>query len=255
MITLGSQGYAGGLVLDSFERAVTWQPRAQSYSRVANPLRCASLYSESKNIAARPTRRLIAFLLAAIVFAGLIAVSIPDRRVRGWSLGTAYAAFFLLMWGLTIGPLNIIRRRPNPVHNPVRRDAGIAGGMMGIIHTVIGLQVHMGGNLARYFLPPPDLNSAARLFLAANWTGLISAVVLALLVVISNNASLRRLGLVVWKNLQRWAYAAAALAIGHGLAYQLLEKRPRILIAFLCATTLLVFLIQVAGWRVKRAAA
>jgi DMSO/TMAO reductase YedYZ heme-binding membrane subunit len=124
---------------------------------------------------------------------------------------------------------------------------GIAGGLIAIAHTVIGLQVHVGGKLSKYFLPPPVVHKTDALFLAANWIGIVSALLLAGLVTISNNPSLRALGLQTWKFLQRWAYPAAALAALHGVAFQLLERRSKPLIALLGLVTLAVIALQLKG--------
>ena len=145
----------------------------------------------------------------------------------------------------------MIRGDANPVHSPLRRDVGIAGGLIAVAHTVIGLQVHVGGQLSRYFLPPSVIHKTDALFLAANWTGLVSALLLAGLVTISNNLSLRNLGLQTWKFLQRWAYPAAALATLHGVAFQLLERRSKPLIALVALMTLAVIALQLKGRNVR----
>lgn len=152
---------------------------------------------------------------------------------------------------MCIGPINVIRGDANPVHSPLRRDVGIAGGTMAVAHTVIGLQVHVGGSLSRYFLPPPVVHKTDALFLAANWIGLVSAMILAGLVTISNNPSLRKLGLNSWKFFQRWAYPAAALAVLHGIAFQLLERRSKPLIALVALMTLTVIALQLKGRQVR----
>ena len=41
---------------------------------------------------------------------------------------------------------------------------------------------------------------------------------------ISNDISLRALGICRWKSLQRWTYEALALTAAHGIAYQLVES-------------------------------
>ena len=46
-----------------------------------------------------------------------------------------------------------------------------------------------------------------------NDTGLIAALLFLLLLAISNDVSLRRLGAQKWKSLQRWMYAAVVLTI------------------------------------------
>jgi sulfoxide reductase heme-binding subunit YedZ len=78
-----------------------------------------------------------------------------------------------------------------------------------------------------YFLSrlhPPALQST--LFGFANYTGLIAAMLLLLLLLISNDVSLRNLGLRRWKTLQRFSYFAFVVTVAHGVAYQVIEKRP-----------------------------
>jgi sulfoxide reductase heme-binding subunit YedZ len=157
----------------------------------------------------------------------------------------------MIVWALSIGPLNVIRGEANPVHSPLRRDVGIAGGLMAVAHTIVGLQVHVGGQLSRYFLPPPVLHRTDVLFLAANWMGLFSTLLLAGLVTISNNPSLRRLGLQTWKFFQRWAYPAAALAALHGVAFQLLERRSKPAMGLVLLTVVFVIALQVKGRNIK----
>jgi sulfoxide reductase heme-binding subunit YedZ len=77
-----------------------------------------------------------------------------------------------------------------------------------------------------YFLKrlhPPALQST--LFGFANYTGLVAAMLLLLLLLISNDVSLRNLGVKRWKNLQRFSYFAFVFTVAHGVAYQLIEKR------------------------------
>jgi sulfoxide reductase heme-binding subunit YedZ len=169
------------------------------------------------------------------------------------SFGTAYVALVLLAISLSLGPLNLLRSRPNPVHSALRRDAGICAGVAALLHTVLGLQVHMGGVISRYFIPASPLTRSGLMFAATNYAGLLSAVILLVLVVISNDIGIRRLGLDRWKRIQRLAYVAAAAAVVHGLVYQSLEKRSIIgfIVVFLIATE--VMALQLEG-RSKRIA-
>ena len=122
---------------------------------------------------------------------------------------------------------------------------------MAVAHTVIGLQVHVDGDLSRYFLPPPVIHRTDALFLVANWIGLVSALLLAGLVIISNNPSLKNLGLQTWKFLQRWAYPAASLAALHGVAFQLLERRSKPAIALVVVSSVGVIALQLKGRQAK----
>lgn len=172
--------------------------------------------------------------------------------MEAWSMGTAYAAFFFLAAATALGPLNVIRRRVNPVHSALRRDTGIIAGMTALVHTVLGLQVHMGGNLSRYFVPPSTASPRSTVFIASNYLGLFSALVLAVLVAISNNAAIRAFGLAAWKRVQRTAYFAVAAAVVHGLLYQLLEKRAWILVGGVVVVAALIAGLQVKGAITRR---
>ena len=196
--------------------------------------------------------RIAGISLLAVAVAGGIAVMSSRHGVQSWSIGTAYSALCLVAYALVLGPVNVIRGQPNPVHNAFRRDVGISAGIVSILHTILGLQVHMGGDISRYFLRSAAAASTAEtVFLAANWTGLLSVLVFACVTAVSNDPSLRSLGLQKWKTIQRFVYPAAALAVIHGFAYQALEKRSSPAITLVAALALLVFALQIAGMRAK----
>jgi len=140
------------------------------------------------------------------------------------SFATAYAGLGLVVAALVIGPLNLLRRRPNPTSTDLRRDVGIWAGLFGIAHTVAGFQVHMHGELQRYFSVTSD-GIGARLFVAANFLGLIAVILLIVLISISNDVALRRFGAARWKALQRVTYIVIVAVVLHGAMYQIIEKR------------------------------
>ncbi len=167
----------------------------------------------------------------------------PDFRHRA-SMATAYSALFFLSWSLLLGPWHVLRRRPLPVSFDLRRDTGVAAGLLALLHTGIGLTVHLRGRMWMYFLRrlhPPRLQTNA--FGAANYTGLSAAAVLLMLLAISNDISLRRIGGPRWKNLQRWTYAAFALTAAHGILFQTVENRKS---AWVVASAMLI-LVTVVG--------
>jgi methionine sulfoxide reductase heme-binding subunit len=166
------------------------------------------------------------------------------------SFSTAYAGLMLLVAGLAVGPINLLRRRPNPVSTDLRRDIGIWAGIYGIAHTVAGLQVHMGGHMLRYFVAAPGFVPAGtKAFIAANWLGLVGALLFLVLVTISNDVALRMLGTARWKLLQRSTYVVIAVVVAHGAVYQLLEKRVRILVIVFAVLAIVVVSLQTAGIR------
>ncbi len=169
------------------------------------------------------------------------------------SIATAYPALVLTSAALLLGPWQVLRRRHNPVSSDLRRDLGIWAGIMALVHTVVGLNVHLRGRPWLYFV---DEHRRVRhdLFGFGNDTGLIAALLFLMLLAISNDLSLRRLGTRKWKSLQRWTYAAAALTILHAVAYQQVEKRQAAYQVAVWGITATLAVVQLAGWmRVRRA--
>jgi sulfoxide reductase heme-binding subunit YedZ len=163
------------------------------------------------------------------------------------SIATAYPAFFLTGAAIFLGPWNVIRGRANPVTFDLRRDLGIWAGVMALLHTGIGINVHLRGRPWLYFVDQHD-RVRHDLFGFGNDTGLLAVLLFLLLLALSNDVSLRRLGTRKWKSLQRWTYAAVVLTIAHGIAYQQIEKRQQSYRAVLWVTTGLVTAIQLLGW-------
>ena len=172
------------------------------------------------------------------------------------SLATAYVALGLLGVTLSLGPLNVLRERPNPVSFDRRRDFGIWSALFGLAHTAIGLTVHLRGRMWLYFLPAPESPGVLGLrtdpFGAANYAGLVAALLLLLLATISNDLSLRRLGTERWRTIQRWAYLLAGLTVVHGALYQLIEKQRLPLVGLFVALAATVTALQLAGRRRRR---
>jgi len=105
-----------------------------------------------------------------------------------------------------------MRRRPNPISFDLRRDVGIWTGILAIVHTAIGLTVHLRGRMWMYFfktLHPVHLQITQ--FGFANFTGLAAALLFLMLLAISNDLSLLALKTNRLKSLQRWTYAAFVL--------------------------------------------
>lgn len=191
--------------------------------------------------------------ISGVLTVGLfLAVDSKDVTFR-WSMATAYVGLALIGFSLIIGPLNVLRGRTNPVSTSLRRDIGIWGGIISLVHTVVGLQVHFAGRFWLYFLYPREESHLVPFrydfFGLANYTGLGVSLVLALLLGLSSNAALRRLGSQRWKWLQRWNYAGFALLIAHGAVYQLIEKRTAGFVLVFAAAVLLVGAWQTAGYR------
>ena len=195
----------------------------------------------------------IILFLASVVTGAAFYFFLASAGSLFWlSMATAYASLALLALSLMIGPWNKLRGRPNPLSGYLRRDIGIWAGVLGLAHVVFGLQVHFGGKMWLYFVPPAGAIHSfplrTDLFGFTNFAGLGATLILLLLLSLSNNASLRSLGGRRWKSLQRWNYAGALLVVAHGTVYQILEKRTAGFVVAFAATALLALALQLAGF-------
>lgn len=177
----------------------------------------------------------------------------PDVIFR-LSLGSGYVALFLLCLSLAFGAWRLLRRnKKSPVHFDLRRDIGIWAGVFAIIHTVFGLFVHFRGKgILIYFLYPSEQNAVFPIrldaFGLANDIGIFAFLIAGLLLVISNDFSLRKLGSRRWKNVQRLNYAFFALVAVHAVLYMVIENRSFL---FVIVSILLfgsVIVLQISGF-------
>lgn len=198
----------------------------------------------------RRSKRHLMLLTAAtgITCLAYMATPPPDIRHR-LSMATAYAGLAFLVVSLGLGPWNVLVRRPNPASFDLRRDIGIWTGILAILHTAIGLTVHLRGRMWMYFLKrfhPLKFQNGE--FGFANFVGLGAALLFLMLLAISNDVSVRSMGIQRWKSLQRWSYAAFVLTVAHGIAYQLIEKRQLPWVFTFAALTLTILVIQALGY-------
>ena len=172
-----------------------------------------------------------------------------------WRLSVALAdtALLFLATSLLIGPLNLLRQRPNPTHNPLRRDVGIWAGMLAIGHVLLGMQIHINDlRIWTLFLwqwpsAAHPLPVQANWFGLANYLGLTVLILLIVLLLVSNNYALRRLGAARWKTVQRLNYLVLLFVGAHGFVYQTIEQRIWPNRLFLGGLLLLVALTQLLG--------
>jgi len=166
-------------------------------------------------------------------------------------MATTYTGAVLLGVTLVLGVLKVLRGETSPVSTDWRRDVGIWAALFGLGHLVIGLQVHSPGRMWTYFVYPTEQTRSFPLRLDsfgwANHLGLQAGLLLLLLLVLSSDWSLTRLGARRWKALQRWNYAVFGLVLVHGLLYQVLEKRIVCWVITFAVLNLLVIVLQVAG--------
>ena len=113
------------------------------------------------------------FFLSSAVFAHFFSKRDAISRV---SIGTAYGALFLAGLALMLGPWNLLRGRSNPVSFNLRRDVGIWAGVAAVVHTAVGLNVHLRGRPWLYFVNEHH-HMRTGMFGFGNDIGLVSALV------------------------------------------------------------------------------
>jgi sulfoxide reductase heme-binding subunit YedZ len=198
----------------------------------------------------RTKRRILNHTLAvgiAVTCSSVIYLLFSKRDlISRLSVATAYGAIALTLFALLLGPWNVIPSQPNPVSFDLRRDTGIWAGIFAVLHSALGLNVHLRGRMWLYFV-----NDHGRwrtdMFGFGNYTGAIAALAFLLLLAISNDASLRRLRPRRWKSWQRVTYVAVVLTFVHGFLYQRIEARAPVYKIVYIAIVACVAGIQLAG--------
>lgn len=169
------------------------------------------------------------------------------------TIGLGYFSLAALAVTLLIGPWRLLRgQRRTPVNINLRRDIAIWAGIAGLLHVVFGFQVHMGGNILHYFFLPDSHMPQINPFGASNALGLAATVLLALLLILSNDLSVRLLRGKRWKAIQRLNYPLFALVVLHTWGYQYTIKRPWIMVLLSVVVTGLVVVGQWRGYRFYR---
>jgi DMSO/TMAO reductase YedYZ heme-binding membrane subunit len=201
----------------------------------------------------------VLFLLFGFALENWVDIDARKADSLNWrvSMALAYSSVLMLVVTLSIGPLAVIRRRTNPVHNPLRRAFGVGAALFGLAHLLIAITIHAEGwalwwQFVRY-QPESWLPLAPRVDThgIANHLGLLQAALFVLLLVLSTHRAIRRLGLPLWKRLQRLTYPLLLAILAHGLLYQRIEERDGLIRALFLLIFLLVMGLQIAGLWVR----
>jgi sulfoxide reductase heme-binding subunit YedZ len=205
----------------------------------------------------RRLRQHLGIALAALITGVVVGAAFEPGDARSkLSAATAYIATTAVGLSLILGPLNLLRGRPNPVSSDLRRDLGIWGAIIGLVHVGVGLTVHFRGRMHLYFLPPSEAHALVPIrldaFGLANYLGAFAGGVLLLLLLISSDRALRWLGARRWKAWQRLSYAGALATLGHGVLYQLLERRRLVLVVLFGTLAAVALIFQSLGIRAVR---
>jgi sulfoxide reductase heme-binding subunit YedZ len=203
----------------------------------------------------RSRRQLLLAATAAAVLLVFFLLTPGQPVIQQLSKATAYAALLFLAAAIIVGPLRVLRGESNPLSTYFRRDIGIVAGILALAHTIIGLQVHLKGDFGQYFFyrTPTGLDGLRHdTFGVANDVGLLATAIILLLLIFSNNLSIRTLGAARWKRIQRLSYIASILVVIHGLLYQIMEKRALAFVLCLVFVTVAAVVLQFSGFKRSR---
>lgn len=161
------------------------------------------------------------------------------------SLGTGYVSLILLAVTLLIGPINLLRKRKNPVNLNLRRDIGIWSGITALVHVAFSLQLTPGKSIFAYFVG--DKVSGFGLFELGNNVGLVATLIMVALLITSNQISLKLLKGKRWKLLQRFNYLLMLVAVIHTVALQSANLRESFFFWGIMGVSLAVVVAQTFG--------
>ena len=195
----------------------------------------------------------LVLLSAASVWLLYVTRPYPDVITR-LSFATAWPGLVLLAVTLVIGPWRTLRGKAPILSQDLRRDIGIWGGMLGVLHAGVGQFEHLRGRPWLYYVYEKTGEHLVPLrhdmFGFSNFTGLFAALILLALLTTSNDASLRKLGGTGWKSLQRWNYACFGLTALHTFGYLMgIQSLKWGSIATASACVFLAAILQYQGWR------
>ncbi|MGI9329184.1 MAG: ferric reductase-like transmembrane domain-containing protein [Gammaproteobacteria bacterium] len=186
-----------------------------------------------------------------LIFALTVVLRGAESTADQLSFATAYLCLFFLATALLIGPLQLSRGGHALLNNYLRRDVGIWAAVTGLIHFVLATDISMSQAYMADYVAIDTGNFSAelrmQLFTWGTIAGLVTAVLLILLLALSNDRVLRRVGNKWWKRLQRSAYFAFALTVVHSFAFQALESRRAGLVIVMSLITVAVVVFQLRG--------
>ena len=238
------------------ERASGVSPAGVLVSHLGNRAREGRVSVISTNSKRRMIRH-AAIGFSSLAGAGAIFYSLDSPQLTfKLSMATAYAGTVLIGLTLVLGPMNVLRKRPNPISYHLRRDVGIWAGIYSLAHVVAGLQVHLVGRMWLYFVYPAEESRMIPIrydqFGVANHSGLFLTLVILLLLALSNDFALRRLSPGRWKAIHRWNYPGFAALAQHAALYQVIENRSIPIMTGQIVNMVIVVGCQVMGFRATR---
>jgi sulfoxide reductase heme-binding subunit YedZ len=190
-------------------------------------------------------------LISLVFIAGLIFYFKTANRdtINLITQATGYISLVILAISLVLGSINLLLKHKNSISTYLRRDISIIGGGLAVTHSITGLFVHLRGKTWLYFLNQNEYGYSVRLdnFGLANYSGLISALIIMLLLITSNDYLIKKLNPGNWKKIQRLSYFMFILTLIHCYFYRIGKENLYILYWFYIPLFAIVLTFQLIG--------
>jgi sulfoxide reductase heme-binding subunit YedZ len=195
--------------------------------------------------------------MVAIISLGVAVVSgSGEAAADRLSIVSAYVCLLLLGLALLIGPLNVLRTGRLVGNSYVRRDTGIWAAMMGLLHfylaNVLSMTYEYLGIYVENSALPPSAAIRSSLYTWGTIFGYVIAVIFIVLLVLSSDWMMRKVGLKWWKRIQRISYLGFILTCIHAFAFQVLETRSLFWVLVVLVITVAIITGQYVGIRAVR---
>ncbi len=173
------------------------------------------------------------------------------------SIVSAYLCLFLLGAALLIGPFHAFREGKPLGNSYIRRDIGIWAALNGLLHfylaNVLSMNYEYLGIYVENSPVPPSPEIRSELYRWGTILGFVIAVLFIVLLTLSNDWMVRKVGLKWWKRIQRLSYLGFLFTCVHAFVFQVLESREILWIVVVLLVTVLVLIGQGYGFAtVKR---
>jgi DMSO/TMAO reductase YedYZ heme-binding membrane subunit len=199
----------------------------------------------------------LALALLCIGGLGVAAISGPAATAADrLSIVSAYQCLLLLGLALLIGPASVLRNERLVVNSYVRRDTGIWAASTGLLHfylaNVLSMNYEYLGTYVENAAQLPTAAVRSTLYNSGTISGYIIAVLFIVLLTLSSDWMVRKVGLKWWKRIQRLSYLAFILTCIHAFEFQVLEARPLLWVLVVAAITGVTFAGQCIGFLAVR---
>jgi sulfoxide reductase heme-binding subunit YedZ len=190
-------------------------------------------------------------IITAVCLGASVVIGPDAEAADRLSIVSAYLCLVLLGAALLIGPYHAFRQGRPLANTCIRRDIGIWGALSGLIHFYLANLLSMNYEYLGIYVEaapvPPSPEIRSELYSWGTISGYVIAVLFIVLLALSNDWAMRKIGLKWWKRIQRVSYVGFLLTCVHAFLFQILESREALWVVVVIIITLAVFFWQVRG--------